>query len=153
MTAARFLNTPIKHEACLVKLLWHPLSKSLPCLGEAEKQMSWVCLPLMDRAVKTCSWRTLKTAQMERMSYLRFSLFLCQEWASWWETVNSLGGSFCLQSCAHHKIILFMWKKCFKSAYKCITYLLYCSIQAATCSSCLSKIWWCHDHPQNSIML
>lgn len=60
-----FLNTPIKHEACLVRLPRHPLSKSQPCLAEAEKQMSWVSLPLLDRAVKIYSWRTLKTAQME----------------------------------------------------------------------------------------
>lgn len=83
-----FLNTPIKHKACLVRLPWHPLSKSLPRLREAEKQMSWVCLPLLDRAVKICSWRTLKTAQMERMTCLRFSLFLCREWVSWGETIN-----------------------------------------------------------------
>lgn len=85
-----FLNTPIKREACLVRLPWHPLSKSLPRRREAEKQMSWVCLPLLDRAVKICSWRTLKTAQMERMTCLRFSLFLCQEWVSWGETINSV---------------------------------------------------------------
>lgn len=88
-TAAHFLNTPIKHEACLVRLPWHPLSKSQPCLAEAEKQMSWVSLPLLDRAVKIYSWRTLKTAQMERRSYLRFSLFVCQKRVSWWETINS----------------------------------------------------------------
>lgn len=70
-----FWSAPIKHEACLVRLPWQPVSKSLPCLCEAEKQMSWVCLPLLDRAVKICSWRTLKTAQMERMSLLRFSIF------------------------------------------------------------------------------
>lgn len=87
-TAAHFLNTPIKHEACLVRLLWHPLSKSQPCLAEAEKQMSWVSLPLLDRAVKTHWWRTLKTMQMELRSYLRFSLFLCQEPVSRWETIK-----------------------------------------------------------------
>lgn len=88
-TAAHFLNTPIKHEACLVRLPWHPLSKSQPCLAEAEKQMSWVSLPLLDRAVKIYPWRTLKTAQMERRSYLRFNLFICQKRVSWWKTINS----------------------------------------------------------------
>lgn len=57
-TAAQFLNAAIKHEACLVRLPWHPVSKSLPCLCEAEKQMSWVWLPPLDWAVRICLWRT-----------------------------------------------------------------------------------------------
>lgn len=79
-TAAHFLNAPIKHEACLVRLPWYPVSKSLPHLREAEKQMSRVCLPTLDRAVKICSWRTRKTATKEEISYPRFSLFLF-----WWQ--------------------------------------------------------------------
>lgn len=35
-TVAHFLNAPIKHEACLVRLPRHPLSKSQPCLAEAD---------------------------------------------------------------------------------------------------------------------
>lgn len=31
-TASHFLNGPIKHEACPVRLPWHPVSKFLPCL-------------------------------------------------------------------------------------------------------------------------
>lgn len=82
-TAAHCLNAPIKHEACLVRLPWYPVSKSLSCLREAEKQMSWVCLPTLDRAVKICSWRTRKTATTEESSYPRFSFFCFDDNECW----------------------------------------------------------------------
>lgn len=55
-------NTPLKHEACLVRLPWQLASKShAMSLWKAEKQMSQVCLPSLSRVSHEghcrCTWK------------------------------------------------------------------------------------------------
>lgn len=117
VTAAHFLKALIKHEACLVRLPRHCVSKSALCLSEAEKQMSWVCLPSLDRAVKIFSWRTPKTAQMERTSCLRLSLFLCQDLSFPDEIVlDPVIQKWCILTVTQLKLFIWCDKKSNKSS-------------------------------------
>lgn len=113
--------TQIKHEACLVRLPWHPVSKCLPCLSEAEKQIfpsssGQTCQDIIMKDTKVSVYGKTELSKinlisLSGMSFMMRNSKLCAE--------NGVGYS--VTGCIHfnrfyswvlsHKNIPYVWNK------------------------------------------